>query len=54
MARVILQEVPKAKAISSQLARSKVRKCLESLGSNPKPDDLALSKVKQLSKAVEA
>ena len=46
MARVILKEEPKAKATCLQLARSEVRKCLKSLGCDPKPDDLALGKVK--------
>ena len=40
------KEVSKAKATSSQFMRSGVRKCLESLGNDPKPDDLAHSKVK--------
>ena len=47
MARVILKEEPKAKATCPQLARGEVRKCLESLGYDPKPDDLTLSKVKR-------
>ena len=36
-----------AKAKSSQLARSEVRKCLESLGYDPKPIDLFLGKMKR-------
>ena len=47
MARVIPKEGPKAKAIRPQFMRGKVRKCLESLGYNPKPDDLSVGKVKQ-------
>ena len=48
MARVILlKEAPKAKATSPQFMRGGVRKCLESLGYDPKPDDLTLGKVKQ-------
>ena len=46
MARII-KKVSKGKPISLQLARSKVRKCLKSLGSDPKPDDLTVGKVKQ-------
>ena len=46
MARVIFKREPKAKATCAQLARREVRKCLESLGHDPKPDDLALGKVK--------
>ena len=47
MARVIPKEVPKAKATSPQFMRGRVRKCLESLGFDPKPDDLTLGKVKR-------
>ena len=46
MARVIPKEGPEAKATSAQAMRREVRKCPESLGCDPKPDDLALSKVK--------
>ena len=46
MARVILQEVPKAKATNLQFMRGEVRKCLESLGYDLKPLDLTLGKVK--------
>ena len=46
MARLIFKEAA-AKAISPQLVRGIVRKCMKSLGYYPKPDDLALSKVKQ-------
>ena len=46
MARVILKEGPEAKATRAQFMRREVRKCLESLGYDPKPDDLALGKVK--------
>ena len=47
MARVIPKEAPKAKANNLQFMRGGVRKCLESLGCDPKPDDLAVGKVKQ-------
>ena len=46
MARVIPKEGPKAKATRAQAMRREVRKCLKSLGCDPKPDDLALGKVK--------
>ena len=46
MARVIRKEEPEAKATCAQLARREVRKCLKSLGYDPKPDDLTLGKVK--------
>ena len=40
------KEEPEAKATCLQLARGEVRKRLQSLGYDPKPDDLALGKVK--------
>ena len=46
MARVTFNEGPKAKATCPQFMRGVVRKCQESLGCDPKPDDLALGKVK--------
>ena len=46
MARVIRKEGPKAKATCPQFTRGDIRKCVESLGYDPKPDDLALGKVK--------
>ena len=46
MARVILKEGPKAKATCPQFMRGGVRKCLQSLDYDPKPDDLAHGKVK--------
>ena len=42
-----MKGVPVAKATNLQFMRGEVRKCLESLGYDPKPDDLALGKVKQ-------
>ena len=47
MARVILNRGPEAKATCAQFMRRGVRKCVESLGHDPKPDDLALGKVKR-------
>ena len=46
MARVILKEEPAAKATCPQFMRGEVRKCLKSPDYDPKPDDLAHSKVK--------
>ena len=42
----MLKQGPEAKATSLQLARGDIRKCVESLGYDPKPDDLTLGKVK--------
>ena len=47
MARVIRKEGPEAKATCPQFMRGVVLKCEESLGYDPKPDDLALGKVKR-------
>ena len=46
MAMVIPKEGPEAKATCPQFMRGEVRKCLESLGYDPNPGDLALGKVK--------
>ena len=44
----LLRRASTAKAKSPQLMRGEVRKCLESLRFDPKPDDLTVGKVKQL------
>jgi hypothetical protein len=49
-----VKEAPEAKATSPQFMRGEVRKCLESLGEDPKPNDLFLSKVKRRLHFVEA
>ena len=47
MARVICKKGLEAKAKYPQLVRGEVLTCLESLGYDPKPDDLALGRMKQ-------
>ena len=47
MARVIVKSKdPQRKRHARKFMRGGVRKCLESLGYDPKPGDLALGKVK--------